>query len=526
MAVGSCFARALTAAAGLALALACDGFGPGGAAAPRGTLRLNLGTEPPTLDWNRATDSVSITVIEQLMRGLTRLGPGLQPVPALAERWESSADGRTWRFHLRRDVRWSDGVPLEARHFVDGWRRLLDPETAAEYAYFLFDVEGARELNSGTSSDPETLGVRALGPHTLEVKLVASIVYFASITTFMVTFPVRLDLIDAHGDAWAEAGKLVTLGPFLLDEWLHEYRISLVRNPDFYAGPPPLERILGYMIEEGSPALVLFEQGLLDLVRLPPLEIRRYQDHPGYRHVPALRGYYYGFNTLKPPFDDVRVRRAFSMAIDRSQFPTLLRGGEIAAAYWLPPGMPNHNPEIGLRFDPEAARALLEAAGLDPTALDPIRVVYNTDQTHKLVAEKIQSEWQTHLGVRVELENREWKVFLRELAASPPAVYRLGWGADFPDPDNFMNLFTSWSANNHTNWENSKYDELVLEAARETDVSRRQELYDAAQRILCEDDAPIVPLFVSSVNLVVGERLRGFEPNAMDLLYLDQVWVE
>ena len=117
-------------------------------------------------------------------------------------------------------------------------------------------------------------------------------------------------------------------------------------------------------------------------------------------------------------------------------------------------------------------------------------------------------------------------MFLRELAASPPAVYRLGWGADFPDPDNFMNLFTSWSANNHTNWENSKYDELVLEAARETDVSRRQELYAAAQRILCEDDAPIVPLFVSSVNLVVGERLRGFEPNPMDLLYLDQVWVE
>ena len=344
MAVGSSLVRALGTALALLSVFACDGSGPWGASAVRGTLRLNLGTEPPTLDWNRATDSVSITVIEQLMRGLTRLGPGLRPVPALAERWESSPDGRTWRFYLRRGVRWSDGVPLEARHFVDGWRRLLDPETAAEYAYFLFDVAGARELNSGVSSDPETLGIRALDSHTLEVRLVAPVVYFASITTFMVTFPVRLDLIEAHGDAWTEPPKLVTLGPFRLEEWLHEYRISLVRNPDFYAGPPPLERILGYMVEEGSTALVLFEQGLLDLVRLPPLEIRRYQSHPGYRHVAALRGYYYGFNTDEAPFDDARVRRAFSMAIDRRAFPGLLRGGEIAAAYWPPPGLPNHNP--------------------------------------------------------------------------------------------------------------------------------------------------------------------------------------
>ena len=218
-------------------------------------------------------------------------------------------------------------------------------------------------------------------------------------------------------------------------------------NRDFYAGPPTLDRIVGYMVGEASTALVLFEQGILDLVRLPPLEIRRYRDRPSYRHKAALRGYYYGFNTRLAPFDDARVRRAFAMAIDRDAFPKLLQGGELPAAYWIPPGMPYHNPEIGVRFDPAGARRLLAEAGVNPARLAPVRVVYNTDQTHRLVAETVQAQWQQHLGVRVELENREWKVFLKELTVAPPPVFRLGWGADCPGPDNLLNLFSSYSSN-------------------------------------------------------------------------------
>ena len=491
-----------------------------------GVLRINLGTEPPTLDWMRATDSVSITVIEQLMRGLTRLGPDLRPVPALAQRWEVSPDGLTYTFHLRRDVRWSDGVPLHAEQFAYGWRRLLDPETAAEYAYFLFPVAGAREYNAGKLTDPDALGVRALDAHTLEVRLVAPLVYFPSITTFMVTFPARRDLIERFGDAWTEPGNLATLGPFELEEWWHEYRITLRANPDFYGGPPGLDRVVGYMVAEQSTALVLFEQGILDFVRLPPLEIPRYERHPAYRRIPALRGYYFGFNTTAPPFDDARVRRAFAMAIDRRQFPLLLMGGEQPASYWIPPGMPHHNPSIGVRFDPERARELLREAGVDAASLAPVQVVYNTLQRHKLVAEKVQQQWQDHLGVRVELQNREWKVFLKELALQPPPVYRLGWGADFPDPDNFMNLFTSYSANNHTGWRNPRYDALVERAAREREPARRQALYDEAQRILCEKDLPIAPLFVEAVNAVIAPRVKGLELNAMDILFLERVWAE
>ena len=494
--------------------------------APEGELRINLRTEPPTLDWSRATDNVSVLVIEQLMQGLTRLGSDLRAEPALAERWEVSSDGLTYIFHLHPEVRWSDGVPLSADQFVASWRRLLDPATAAEYAYFLFPVLGARDYNAGRLRDPNGLGVRALDTHTLEVRLEAPLVYFPSLTTFMVTFPIRLDMIERYGEAWTEAGNLVSLGPFLLEEWRHEYRLVLRANESFHAGRPSLDRIVGYMVSEESTALVLFEQGILDLVRLPPLEIRRYRELPSYRSKPALRGYYYGFNTKLAPFDDARVRRAFAMAIDRSEFPKLLQGGEIPAAYWIPPGMPHHNPSIGVRFDPEGARRLLREAGVDPAALPPVRVVYNTEQTHKLVAEKVQEQWQKHLGVIVELQNREWKVFLKELAVSPPPVYRLGWGADFPDPDNFINLFTSYSANNHTGWGDPHYDDLVAQAAREQDPGRRQVFYDEAQRILCEQEVPIAPLFVSSINLAVAERVKGFEPNPMDLFFFSEVRAE
>lgn len=510
-----------TAALALAalLALAC---GRGERAAPA-ELRINLETEPPSLDWSLATDGVSITAIEQLMRGLTRLGPDLRPEPELAERWEVSPGGRTYRFVLRPGVVWSDGVPLVAQHFVDSWLRLLAPATAAEYAYFLFPVKNARAFNAGTITDPDAVGVRARGDAVLEVELEAPLVYFPALVSFMVTFPQRRDLIARYGERWTEPPNLVTLGPFTLEAWRHEYKLVLRRNPRFFGPPPPLERITAFMVEEDSTALVLFEQGLLDLVKLPPLEIRRYAGRPEYVRQPLLRGYYYGFDTRKPPFDDARVRRAFALAIDREAFPALLQGGELPWAAWIPPGMPHANADIGLRFDPERARALLREAGVDPARLEPVRIVYNSDQTHKLVAEKVQSFWRDNLGVRVVLENREWKVFLKELQSDPPPVFRLGWGADFPDPDNFMNLFTSYSENNKTGWANPRYDARVEQAAREPDPAERQRLYDEAQRLLCEEDAPIVPLFVTAANFVVSPRLSGFRPSAMDRYDFDRV---
>ncbi len=207
-------------------------------------LRLALGSEPPTLDWSLATDNVSFDVLTNIMEGLTQYDDDLKPVPAIAERWEFSEDGKTITFYLRDDVTWTDGSPVTAGQFEYSWKRLLNPATAAQYAYFLFDVVNAYEYNSGKIKDPDRVGVRALSPTVLEVKLKRPVIYFPSITTFMVTFPQRRDLIERYGNRWTDPENMVTNGPFRLVEWRHEYKLVLKANPRYYDQPPALDGVL------------------------------------------------------------------------------------------------------------------------------------------------------------------------------------------------------------------------------------------------------------------------------------------
>jgi oligopeptide transport system substrate-binding protein len=271
----------------------------------------------------------------------------------------------------------------------------------------------------------------------------------------------------------------------------------------------------------------MYEQGQLDFIdnkSLPIFEKPRLAKKRGFKRVPQLRGYYYGFVTDKKPFDDPRVRRAFMMAIDRNAFPTILHGGEIPAPSWIPPGMLGHNLKIGLPFNPVEARRLLREAGYPggqnfPRAL----LAYNTEEDHKMVAEAIQSMWQRNLGIVVSLENQEWKVYLKKLQNDPPHIFRLGWGADYPDPDNFMKLFTSNSGNNNTRWRHARYDQLLEQAARELDAKKRVKLYDEAQRILCESELPIMPLFWTAESTVLNPRFTGLEFNSMARMDLRHV---
>jgi oligopeptide transport system substrate-binding protein len=274
-----------------------------------------------------------------------------------------------------------------------------------------------------------------------------------------------------------------------------------------------------FVVNERTTALTLYETGDLDLVNLPPEAIPFYQKANDYTQAPLLRGYYYGFNVSKKPFDDVRLRRAFSMAIDRSELPRILKGGEIAASSWIPKGILGYNPEIGLQFDPESARTLLAAAGYpNGKGMPAVSLVYNTEPVNTLIAENIQAQWKRNLNVQVNLDNQEWKVFLKRLRTDTPQIFRLGWSADYPDPDNFMVLFTTDSGNNRTHWGNRYYDELIARAVAESDLGRRQRMYDEAQRILTELDVPIMPLFIAQQNLRIKSYVKGFKPNAMELL--------
>ena len=489
--------------------------------------RVNLGTEPPSLDWSLATDHVSFNVIANLMVGLTEFDKDLKPAPVIAKSWEFLEGGKKIVFHLRDDVQWTDGKKVRAQDFEYSWKRLLNPKTASQYAYILFDIANAQEYAEGKIKDASAVGIQAQDDQTLVVTLRHPASYFLAITTFEVTYPQRQDIIEKFDTRWTEPGNIVTNGPFRLASWKSQYEIQLRANANYFRGKPSIERVTMYMVNEKTTALTLFEQGDLDFMddhSIPPLDKPRLAKMPGYKLVPQLRGEYYSFAVDRKPFDNPKLRKAFALAIEREVFPKILQGGETPATSWIPPGMLAHNPEIGLKFNPAEARRLLSEAGYpDGKGLPSIVLGYNTDEEKKLVAEAIQSMWQKHLNVVVKIENQEWKVFLKTLQNDPFPVFRAGWGADYPDPDNFMKLFTSNSGNNHGRWKNRRYDELLETAARELDAKKRGKIYDDAQKLLTEVDVAIVPLYWKAESTVLSPKFTGLEYNSMARMDLRNV---
>ncbi len=489
--------------------------------------RVNLGTEPPSLDWSIAIDHVSFNVIANLMVGLTEFDKELKPAPAIAKSWEFQDGGKKIIFQLRDDVQWTDGKKVRAQDFEYSWKRLLNPKTASQYAYILFDIVNAQAYAEGKLKDPASVGVKAENDQTLVVTLRHPAAYFLAITTFEVTYPQRQDVIEKHDTRWTEPANIVTNGPFRLASWKHENEIELRANAAYFCGKPAIDKVTMYMVNEKTTAVTMYEQGNLDFMddhSIPPLDKPRLAKMVGYKLVPQLRGEYYGFAVDRKPFDNPKLRKAFALAIDREVFPKILQGGQTPATSWIPPGMLAHNPKIGLGFNPNEARRMLSEAGYpDGKGLPPIVLGYNTLDDNKLVAEAVQSMWQKHLNVVVKVENQEWKVYLKKLQNDPFVVHRAGWGADYPDPDNFMKLFTSNSGNNHGRWKNSKFDQLLEQAARESDSAKRTQIYDEAQRLLTETDAAIAPLFWRAEATMLNPKFTGLEYNSMARMDLRNV---
>ncbi len=492
-----------------------------------GTLRFNLVNEPPSLDWNLATDSASSNVLTNIMEGLCEYDVDLNTRPALAESWDMLDGGRRWVFHLRKNARWTDGVPLTAQHFVDSWRRLVNPETGAKYVALAWVVKNAKEISEGKIKDVSRLGVRALDEHTLEVELIEPIVYFPAITTYVVMFPVRLDVIERHGRAWTEPENIVTLGPYKMTKWRHEYKIECVRNTLYHGKRPGLDRIVFYMIVELTTALTLYEGGYLDVVdEMSPLSIPAYEGKPDFHRYPWLAIYYMGFNTTIAPVDNPLLRRALASAIDRSKIPDILHGGQIPCSSLIPSGMFGHNSEIGNKFNPEKAREYLKAAGYSSGQEVPaITIYFNTLEGHKLVAQFVQQQWKKHLGIKVFLQNQEWKVYLDELNQGNLMLFRMGWIADYPDPDTFATIFLSDSANNYPRYVNPRYDELVALGKVEPDPEKRIEYYDESQRMLLEEASALIPLYTYTRNILVKPYVKGYHYNSMAVLYLRDTYI-
>ncbi|NQT88765.1 peptide ABC transporter substrate-binding protein [bacterium] len=484
-------------------------------------LVYNNGAEPQTLDPILMTGVPGHTIALALFEGLTSVHPRtLQPVPGIAERWDLSEDGTVYTFHLR-ESKWSDGEPLTAADFVASWRRALDPATGAEYANLLYSVENAEAFNRGAVKDPEAIGVRALDAHTLEVRLDHPLPYFLELTAFATLAPTRSALVKAHGDRWAQPGRMVCNGPFVLAEWRQHDRIIMKKNPHYWnADRVALDEVHALAVDDPETALKMYLNGEVDWIRdVPPAKVADVADQDGFRYGPSLGAYYYRFNVTRPPLDDARVRKALNLAVDkRSIAKYLLRAGQRHARSFIPPILMGYTPTEGPGHDPDAARRLLAEAGYpNGQGFPRLNLLFNTSESHKQVAETIQYMWQTELGIRVDLLNQEWKVYLDSLSHLDYAIARSAWIGDYADPNTFLECFVTGDGNNRTGWSHAKYDALIRQAARETAPSRRMAIFQEAEGILVRDEMPIMPIFFYVYAYLVQPRVLGVFDNSRNV---------
>lgn len=491
------------------------------------TFTFRLLGDPETLDWNRAHTPIETFLMMNLMEGLVAVESSTQPIPALAESWKQSADQRTYTFKIRKGVRWSDGVFLQADDFAFSWQRLLTPSTAAAYAYLLFDIEGAEDFYKGKIKDFSKVGIKVLDPYTLQVRLNKPIAHWIYIPSFWVTFPMRKDIVSKAGEAWAKPGRMQTVGPFTLESYDFDSKIVLKANPHYYAKRGNIEKVVALIVKDDSTALSLYESGKFDvLTDLSIVDLNRLHSRSDLKTFPYLKTAYMGFVTDKYPISNVKVRRAISMAIDKSKIEGVLHGKQSAATTFVPPKISGHSPRLGLKYDPVQAKAELRSSGVDTTR--PITIdllIPNWDKTMTL-AQFIQAEIKKNLNVTLNIISFDNKTFRAQLDLKSFPIFITSWSADYPDPDNFLSVFTSASGNNRTAWKSEKFDAQVVQARQGSSTSVRTKTYLEMQKQILENDVIILPLYYEPNLALVQKRVRGFEINPMNYIFLKKVNVE
>jgi len=492
------------------------------------TFTFRLPGEPETLDWNLAHTMIETYILMNLMEGLVSVDSNLGIQPALAEKWEVSDDRKVWTFHLRDDVYWSDGVALQARDFVFSWKRLLAPATAASYAYFLFDIVGAQEYNAGKLKDFTEVGITAKGTHTLEIRLKKPVDYFLYIPGFWVTFPLREDIVRKYGSSWAKPGRMVTLGPYSLAQYVLNSRIVLKANPKYYRFKGNIEWVVAQIVNDNSTALKLYETGKLDfLTDISTLDLERMAGRSDLKTYPYLKTGYLGFSVQKHPANLAGFRRAVAMAIDKSKMGLVLQGGQTAASTFVPPQLPGYSANAGLAFNPEKARQELKRSGVLSGGKVVVDLLTPNWDKNITLAEYLESELKKNLGIQVNIQPLDHKSFRVQVDLHTNPLFFGSWGADFPHPDNFLSVFTADSGNNRTQWKNSRYDQLVLRAREGgRTANESQKLYLSAQKILLEEEAVIVPLYYEPNKALVRARIKGLTLNPLNYLLLREVQLE
>lgn len=495
----------------------------GAGGAPQ-VLRLGNGAEPAELDPHMIRGMPEFMIAWALFEGLVLVDPhSFEIQPGAAASWDVDADGITYTFYLREDGRWSNGDPVTAEDFAFSIRRVLSPATTSPYASLLFVLRNARAYYEGEVGDFSLVGVEAVSDRELRLVLEHPTPYVLSLLNLPAFHPVHQETLtdfmssqdDLRATGWSRPPSHVSNGPFRLSAWRLNQRVELERNPHYHgAEEVRLDGITFFPIQNAYTEERAFRDGRIHVTQGIPVEkVERYIESgsPYLQVNPDFGVYYLGFNLDQPPLDDPRVRRALSLSVDREIITNnIRRRGESVARHFTPPGLPGYHPPAVIRFDPDRARELLAEAGYpDGRGFPDLRLLFNTSETHRPIAEVIQAAWRRELGISIVLENTEWRTYLERRSRRDFQIIRAGWLGDYLDPTTFLNLWRSDSSHNHYGWAEPRYDKLLDQAARETNLSERFRLLAEAEGLFLEADV-VLPIFFYNRAFLKDPRVKNW----------------
>lgn len=490
-------------------------------------LKRGNGAEPETLDIHKSSGVTEANIQRDMFEGLVVEDAFGKLQPGMAEKWEISSDGKTYTFHLR-DALWSDGTPVTADDFVFAYRRALDPATASDYAFILWAIANAEAYSKGEIKDPTQLGIKALDPKTLEIRLKAPTPYFLGMLMHPMAFPLPQKAVQAAGNDWIKPENIRCNGAYCLSAWQPQAHVKLSKNPHYRrAKEVAIDTVYYIPTEDQNSELKRFRAGELDITNdVPADQIKTVQQElaKAFRNTAYIGTYYYALNLQHPAFkDNPKLRRALSLALDRDILTTkITQGGEIPAWGWTP-AVDNYTQQsmeeqaLDKAAREKLAKELYAESGYSADKPLELEILYNTSDNNKKLAIAVAAMWKQVLGVKTNLRNEEWKVYLNSRRQKQFQVVRASWIGDYNDAHSFLSLFKSDVGEMNTSgYANPEYDRLLQEAENQTDPQQRRAAMEQAERVLLAD-MPLIPVYFNTSQHLVSSKVRGWEDNIMDV---------
>ncbi|SFJ35959.1 oligopeptide transport system substrate-binding protein [Terrisporobacter glycolicus] len=522
----------LASALAMSTALAgCSNSGSGGSS--KGVeLNVNVGPEPATIDPAKNSAVDGATLINHAFEGLMKLDKDNKIVEGQASKYEVNKDETVYTFTLREGIKWSDGEQVKAEDFVYAWQRLVDPKTGADYNYMIDMVKNANEIMAGKKK-PKELGIKALDEKTVEVTLTTPTPYFLEVCAFPATFPVRKDIVEANADTWSTDPKTyIGNGPYVLKSWEHQSKMTYVKNENYYdlkkLGPDTINFVL---MEDKNTMLSAYKNNeILFADDLPSEEIDAMKDK-GLVIEKQLGTYFLSINVKKEGLDNVKVREALSLALDRDYIvEKVAKGGQIPADSFVATGLTDADGKTEFhenakkwydakdyKGNVEKAKKLLKEAGYENgKGLPSIELMCNPG--HEPIMEAVQNMWKENLGVNVTISSQDWNVFLETRKQGDFQVARDGWLGDYNDPVSFIDIWVTGGGNNNAQWSNKEYDKIVSEIKSTTDAKERYAKMHEAEDILAKD-MPIIPIYFYTDLYLISDKLEGMYTSPLGYKY-------